>query len=110
MDNLKDILTQKAIEKVESEREGQKPDFNDLGIEEALGRLKRVIRGGKSKRVKQGQTVAQKMKNTGLNKLKTKLKAIKTQKSKKRSGANTGGKKKRADAKRKRSMRKRGGK
>lgn len=104
--DLKDILTQKAIERVESTREEIKPDFDDLG--EAVGRRMRAVRGGVSKIITKGVTAAQKLKNIGMSKIKKKLATRKGLKSKKRSGADKGSKGHRTQMKRKKSLRKGG--
>ena len=107
--NLKDILTQKAIERVEGTREDTKPDFNNLGdLDEKTmrGRKTKTARGGKVALRIKGRKPSDALHNLGLKKSELKQRTRKTKKTKKRRGTNKAGKQARINVKTKKSKKK----
>lgn len=103
-DTLKDMLTNRAIERVEEVRDDAKPDFNDLGVDEARIVKKFHAAGGATKH-KRASNDAQKTKLTGKSKKVRKKAGIKLKKTLRKRG---GGKQARITRKRSRAMKKRG--
>jgi hypothetical protein len=105
-EEIKDMLTQVAAEKIEEVRPESKPDFNDLGQEKNEARIVKKFhaQGGATKH-KRASNDAQKTALTGKDK-KTRRKAgIKLKKTLRKRGA---GKISRIQRKRERAMKKRG--
>ena len=87
MENLKELLTQKAIEKVEETRDESKPDFNDLGVNEVILVKKFRAKGG-AKKVRRAKNDAEKARLTGKSKKVRRKAGIKLKKTlRKRGGA-----------------------
>lgn len=103
-ETLKEMLTNKAIERVEDIRNDNKPDFDGLGMDEARLVKKFHASGGATKH-KRAANDAQKASLTGKSKKVRKKAGIKLKKTLRKRG---GGKQARISRKRERAMKKRG--
>lgn len=107
MEDLKDMLNTRAIEKVESMRDDTRPDFDELGVDVNEARIVKKFhaKGGMTKH-KKASSEGQKTQLTGKSKTKRKVAGRKLKKTLRKMGA---GKKARAAKKRSRAVKKRGG-
>ena len=103
-ETLKELLADRAIQKIEEIRADTKPDFSDLGVDEAKIVKKFHASGGATKH-KRASNDSQKTALTGKSKKQRKRQGIKLKKTLRKRGS---GKQSRISRKRARAIKKRG--